>query len=212
VNPLESYIKAALNVFLLEELDNSRSFNLSHLKQLFNPQAVFGYAEQTLGGSKTEQNKDRVVYRLADGKTLKVARSQNGLLINEAEIGFGTNDKTAKMFPELIEYDREFNWLLTAAVEPMTNERFKEVTGITWSGFLFVLGAAFPKILGNVTKGQMVQHHHAFDKHYANNFVRQVISTTKECKLEPGTLTKIETWGVANGRPVIVKPSIKGIA
>lgn len=204
VNLLESYIQIALEAYLSEETATAEGFDLESFKQLSTLPQFLGYIERTLGNAKIGEGQGRSVYRLPDGKVLKIARNLSGIGQNEAEVSVCKNETTATIFPRIFDFDREFNWLIAEEAGRMTRVKFVELTGISWSEFIFVLGGAFPHSLSNPTKGQLAQYQHAYNKHYGNPFVRRVIGLIENCNYEPGDLAKIDSWGVIGNKPVIV--------
>lgn len=216
---LESYIKATLEAYILEEFDagtnaatpsslagsqGPQEFNLDHLKQLSSLPQALGYVERTLGHARIGQGQGRNVYRLSQGRVLKVARNSGGAGQNEAEATVCKSDATSDIFPAIFDLGQNGTWMIAEEAQPMTQTVFGELTGVPWNEFVFAVGGAFPKSLRNPTKGELVQFQQAFDKHYANKFFRRVINLMKDCKYEPGDIAKLDSWGVVRNRPVII--------
>lgn len=223
MNLLETYIKTALEAYLLEDFaaatgaatpralagaqnppEESQEFNLDQLKQLTTLPQVFGYVERTLGNARIGQGQGRNVYRLPGGRVLKMARNPGGTGQNQAEATVCKNDATADIFPSIFEVGPEFIWIIAEEAQPMNRVKFGELTGVPWNEFLFAIGGAFPRSIKNPTKGQLAQFQHAFEKHYANKFFRRVVNLVKDCKYEPGDIAKLDSWGIVRGRPVII--------
>lgn len=207
MNQLRTYIETVLENYLLEETSmqsTGHSFSMDELRALNQLQQVISYCFQTLGSSKIGQDQGRSVYRLGNGKVLKVANSHNGLNQNIAEVSVCKTPENANIFPEVYESNNQGYWLVAEEAAPMTRVTFKNLTGVPWNEFIFALGGAFPKAVSKASNGELRQYQLAFEKHYTNAFFRRVVNLIKDCNYEPGDLVKIDSWGLARGMPVIV--------
>lgn len=207
MNLLETYINAALDVFLAENVskqNQSGEFNLNVLKQLMNFSEITAYIQQTLANATIGEGQGRSVYKLPGGKVLKLAKNPGGVSQNYAEATVCKSQATIDIFPAVFDVQPQSYWLVVEEAMPITRVKFKELTGMSWSEFLFALGGAFPKSLKNPTNTQLAQYQHALNKHYSNVFLRRVIELIKTCKYEVADIGKFDSWGIARGKPVII--------
>lgn len=223
MNLLESYIRATLDAYLNEEFADAtgaatpssiaksqpvqpvfKEFDLEYLKQMDELTQVIVYVEKTLGQRKIGQGQGRSVYRLDDGRVLKVAKNSGGIGQNEAEVTVCKTPATADIFPGIFESDPKFTWIVAEEAQPMTRIKFEGLTGVSWSEFISALGGAFTKALGNASSGELRHYQQMFDKHFGNKFFRRVVNLVKDCKYEPGDLAKLDSWGIVKNRPVII--------
>jgi hypothetical protein len=208
MSPLRAYIEAALDTYLFEDYSPQiqEGFDLGVLRSLKDLPQIMAYAERVLGKTKIGQEQGRVVYRLGAGKCLKVARNVDGIAQNEAEITVCRSPESQDIFPRILDSDSQGMWLVAEEAVPMSSVEFKNLTGISWSKFVFAIGGVFPKTLSATTDGQIRQYQAAFDKHYTNRFFRRVVNSVKNCGYEPSNLVKLDSWGITRGMPVIVNP------
>lgn len=207
MNSLETYLTAALEAYLVEGLQETEMFDLAKLRLMTELPQIRWYVERTLDGCcYVGSGQARNVYRLPGGRVIKVAKNQGGLGQNEAEAGVCKSEATADIFPRVFEVGPQAAWLLAEEAQPMTRTKFSEFTGIPWGEFMFAIGGAFPHAvsMSHQSEGQQRQFQQAFDKHYANGFFRRVVNLIKDCKYEAGDIAKLDSWGIVNGRPVII--------
>jgi hypothetical protein len=149
------------------------------------------------------QGHGRTVYRAGNGLVLKVAKNQGGIAQNQTEVAAcGSSD----LFPQIKEAAPQGFWVLTEEAEPMTRVKFRELTGMGWGDFMSAVGGAFPKKLNKqkTSDGEIQNNRNNYEKHYTNPFFRKILSAINDCKYEPGDISKLDSWGVIDGRPVII--------
>lgn len=203
---LKNYINTLCESLLVENSE----FNNQELTLLNNLPEIKSYLSRTL--EKIGEGQSRSVYRIQPGEVIKVAKNTMGIEQNTNEINVCKSGEMSNMFPVIRQHHPEFYWLIAEEASPMTRVKFKELTGISWSDFLFVIGGAFPSSLKNPSSGEIRLCQQAFDKYYGNSFVRKVISTIKNCKYEPGDIAKLDSWGIVKNKPVIVDSgNVKGM-
>ncbi len=201
---LESYIAEVLETYLREDVQSE--FEISHLRNMRELPQIVGYVERTLGNARIGEGQGRSVYKLQNGTVLKVAKNLGGLSQNEAEATVCKSESTSDIFPKIFELGPEAAWLIAEEAKPMTRVRFSAITGIPWNEFQLAIGGAFPNALNvsHQTTNLLRQYQEMFNKHYSNPFLRRVIGLIKDCKYEPGDIAKLDSWGIARDKAVII--------
>lgn len=201
---LESYIAEVLETYLREDVQGE--FEINHLRNMKELPQIIGYVERTLGHSRIGEGQGRTVYRLQNGTVLKVAKNLGGISQNEAEATVCKSEETSDIFPRIFELGPNATWLIAEEAKGMTRVKFSTLTGIPWNEFQFAIGGSFPNSLdvSHQTANLLKQYQDAFNKHYANPFLRRVINLIKDCKYEPGDIVKLDSWGVVRNKPVII--------
>lgn len=200
MNLLESYISAVIESCLHEDM--SSSFDLDHLKTLQDPRQALAYAVQALGRPMGEGS-GRKVYHLYQGAVLKIAKNAAGIAQNQTEMAAcGSSD----LFPRILDSNPGGFWVVVEEAEKMTRVQFREMTGMGWGDFTSAIGGAFPQKLSKerTSDGEVQHNRNTYDKFFTNLFFRKVVSAIKDCKYEPGDISKLDSWGIIRGKPVIL--------
>lgn len=222
---LKEYIQAALGLYLLEDFNDttkpnkpgqpgqqgqsppqpgwdSHVFSIEQLRKIQNLQQVLIYVNTTLGAAKLGEGQGRVVYKLGGNKVLKVAKDSGGQGQNQAEATVCAATKDAfGLFPVVSEINPSHLWLVTEEASAMTEELFHKLTGLPWQTFTSGLMGAFSEKLKGTASEINKQN---FINSSQNPFFAKLVRVIKGCKYEPGDIAKLDSWGVINGKPVIV--------
>lgn len=218
-HPLHDYIQASLEAYLVEDFQDitrpirgslpssepephpSASFNVKELQRITEPQEMLSYISSTLGRMKIGEGEGRAVYKLGNGKVLKVAKNPGGQGQNQAEASVCADGSiTRSLFPQVSLEGPGYMWLVVEEAASMTREAFQQLTGLPWKKFISALKGAFVQKARNVSE---------YDKQnfidLSNNpFFSTIMRVIKECKYEPGDIAKLDSWGVVKGKPVII--------
>lgn len=215
---LTEFVQAALESYFMEDFadvtrpsksirpnttnpQSEGAFSLEQLRQIRTLEQVLGYVNATLGKMKIGEGQGRAVYKLGGNQVLKVAKNAGGVGQNQAEatVCAGEGD-TANLFPKVFEKGTGFLWLVMEEAAAMDPESFKRLTGMAWEKFQSGLKGAFENKARNVNE---------FDKQNfidcsRNPFFIKIVRVIKDCKYEPGDIAKLDSWGIINGKPVIL--------
>jgi hypothetical protein len=204
MNLLEAYISAVVDSILLE--DGSNAFSIDQLRSFQDLSQILGYIQATVGVAKIGEGQGRLVYKLGDGTVLKVAKDENGQVQNQTEAESCGSNGNEDLFPEVRESDPDGKWLISEEAAPMTRVLFRQLTGMGWGDFVSALAGAFPHKLNKekTSEGSIQHNRNSFEAQYSNLFFRKIISVIKDCKYEPGDISKLDSWGIINGKPVII--------
>lgn len=216
-SPLREYIKAAIELYLLEDFDAStkpvrkpgttappaqqQTFNFNELRALKDLDSVLEYVKKTLGRSLLGEGQGRLVYSLGNSRVLKVAKDQGGVGQNQSEANVcASSADVVTLFPKVFESSPSHFWLVTEEAKPMTEEAFKTLTGLPWRMFWSALKGAFAGKASNVTQADQQNYAQAS----ANQFFARVVKAIRDCRYEPGDIAKLDSWGIVGGKPVII--------
>lgn len=215
--PLHRYIEAAINLYLTEDFDASTApvrkpsssgsqtpqvaFNFDELRRLGDLNSVLEYVNKTLGRALLGEGQGRLVYRLGNGKVLKVAKNDGGIGQNQAEATVcSSSADVVSLFPKTFEQSPAGFWILVEEAQPMTEEAFRTLTGLTWKMFWSALKGAFSNKASNVTP----QDQQNYAQASANQFFARVVKAIRDCGYEPGDIAKLDSWGIVGGKAVII--------
>lgn len=215
--PLHRYIEAAINLYLSEDFDASTApvrkpsssgssapqvaFNFDELRKLGDLNAVLEYVNKTLERALLGEGQGRLVYRLGNGKVLKVAKNDGGIGQNQAEATVcASSADVVSLFPKTFEQSPAGFWILVEEAQPMTEDAFRSLTGLPWKTFWSALKGAFAGKASNVTP----QDQQNYAQASTNQFFARVVKAIRDCKYEPGDIAKLDSWGIVGGKAVII--------
>lgn len=215
--PLHRYIEAAIDLYLSEDFDASTApvrkpsssgssapqvaFNFDELRKLGDLNAVLEYVNKTLGRALLGEGQGRLVYRLGNGKVLKVAKNDGGIGQNQAEATVcASSADVVSLFPKTFEQSPAGFWILVEEAQPMTEDAFRSLTGLPWKTFWSALKGAFAGKASNVTP----QDQQNYAQASTNQFFARVVKAIRDCKYEPGDIAKLDSWGIVGGKAVII--------
>ena len=201
---VSSFISAVLDSVILEEVEGQpQSLNLLQLKQIPSLQQAIATIESVLtwGGA---EGQGRKVFKLEGRKVLKLAKNLAGVAQNEAEATVCRDEKNSSIFPKMFDFDPRYFWILVEEAEPMTRVKFESATNMPWREFLLSLAGAFMHKLAEPNNIKNQLYHASFEKNYGNPFLRRVINLINDCGYEPGDFAKLDSWGLIDGRVVVI--------
>lgn len=215
---LHRYIEAAVERYLTEDFDASTApvrrpttpggstapqvaFNMEELRKLQDLNSVLEYVNKTLGRALLGEGQGRLVYRVGNGRVLKVAKNDGGVGQNQAEgTVCASSADVVSLFPKVFEHSQAWFWLVTEEAQPMTEEAFQKLTQIPWKMFWSALKGAFSGKASNVTP----QDQQNYTQASTNQFFARVVKAIRDCKYEPGDIAKLDSWGIVGGKAVII--------
>lgn len=127
---LREFIRTLLNERIRQVEPRVRNFNLNEFKNLKTREECLAYAATTL--EFLGKGSSRSVFLLTSNKALKIAISDHpvGKIQNENEIEIYTNPTTKNVIAKIYDYDKNFNWIMSELVRPLTMHKFKTHFGI----------------------------------------------------------------------------------
>ena len=141
-----------------------------------------------------------MVYELTPGQlVLKVAKNTAGMGQNKEEATVCTADPQMSYFAKVSEVGPENMWIVQEQAEHMDPGKFQSLTGIPWKKFNSGLFGLFG------TPGAIQPKHQQDAKELgANPFFDEIVKIIKSCGYVPDDLTKLDSWGIVKGKPVII--------
>lgn len=217
---LKRYINEVLEAYLMEDFaDSTRKvapqpkgatpatgaapqgqFNIAQLRTIPTLEQVLVYVAATLGNFKIGEGQGRAVFKLGNSQVLKVAKDTGGQGQNKAEATVCSADGSLDLFPQVSELGPQNMWLVTQEASGMTDDLFQKLTGLPWTQFTSGLKGAFEGKAMNVKDVDRQN----FIEASKNQFFSKIVRVVKACAYEPGDLAKLDSWGVINGKPVII--------
>lgn len=212
---LETYIERMVESMLMEEDPSMASTpavrkkpgQQQQIKQTFDMgqfQAVQGldakmrYLYSTL--KQIGLGSSRVVFQFSDKLALKMAKNDAGVGQNKAEATVCTIDPNLGLFAKVEQVGQGYEWLLSEFALPMDEGQFQQLTHVSWKTFTSALLAAFPDKASKV----LDQNKQDLQSLGQSSWFKRLLNVVKACKYEPGDIAKLDSWGIVNGRPVII--------
>jgi len=177
--------------------DNSASLGvvLRNLGKLQTFTARKKYAEENL--ERLSSGSSRLTY-LTNAKTvIKLASNEKGLAQNEAE----THPKAkSQHLNPVLQHDPKYAWIEVPFLNKLTEKKFQEITGLDFEQFGESLRYGLRDISGNSDKDKPRK----FAEIAKTPLYQEMVRVGKACKLMPGDLARISSWGEKEGKPVLI--------
>lgn len=120
--------------------DYPQSFNMEEFKKLNSFSKRIKYCEENL--ERINSGSSRIVYKIDDEKVLKLAKNAKGLAQNDVEIRNSQDYYISSLLADIFEYDENDLWLEMEYCKKLTFGRFKEITGVSFKDFKYILNYA----------------------------------------------------------------------
>lgn len=143
--------------------------------------------------SKIKAGSSRIAYDYAPGLIIKLAKNEKGLEQNRTEADYFIQQHYKDIVANVKDSDPNDYWMVVEKVERISPNKFKSLTQINFDDFcMFIKSKFHPKenIKVNIDLND-------------NEFVGEVMDLIANFNLLTGDITKISSWGDANGRAVL---------
>lgn len=177
--------------------DNSASLSvvLRNLGQLQTFTARKKYAEENL--ERLSSGSSRLTYLTNQKTVVKLASNEKGLAQNKAE----THPKTkSQHLNPTLRHDKNYAWIEVPFLNRLTEKEFYAMTGLDFEQFGEALRYGLRDISGNSDKDKPRK----FADIAKTPLYKEMVRIGKACKLMPGDLARISSWGEKDGKPVII--------
>lgn len=187
---------------LLYEKIRSKRFKMSEFRSLKTHEEILKYAYRNL--KEIGQGSSRAVFALSSRFVLKVAMNKRGIAQNEAELDIYTDPATKSITSKIIEYDNQYNWLISELVRPIINRfEFHDLTGIRW--FSFTEGIEEAVYEGIEEAINFIRSEHITLDQKSIEFITAVFTMARNTKILRGDLSRVDHWGkTTNGQVVVL--------
>ena len=128
----------------------------------------------------------RYVYNINNEYVLKLAKNNKGIEQNKTEISVSNSGKYNDITANIVEYDTNGLYLIQQKAYRVTEQNFKDITGLQLDGFLYYL-----------------RHNIKWDGSNVK-FYNKVNSLVKDFSLDRFDITSEDSWGIINNNVVIV--------
>lgn len=128
----------------------------------------------------------RYVYNINNEYVLKLAKNNKGIEQNKTEINISNSGKYNDITANIVEYDTNGLYLIQQKAYRVTDQNFKDITGLQLDGFLYYL-----------------RHNIKWDGSNVK-FYNKVNSLVKDFSLDRFDITSENSWGIINNNVVIV--------
>jgi hypothetical protein len=168
---------------------------LKNLSKLETYTARKKYAERNL--EHLSSGSSRIVYLTPDKTIVKLAKNDKGIAQNKAEC----NPKMkSKFLNQVIKHADNYAWIETQYLDKITEKEFEKLVGIPFNDF----GQAIRFGLKNVSKNSELTKPENFDKVANTEIYKEMKRIGEQFKLMPGDLARISSWGIKDGRPILI--------
>jgi tRNA A-37 threonylcarbamoyl transferase component Bud32 len=173
-------------------------FNFNDFKNL-KPKEQYIFL-QKLPSRKMGSGTARFVTNIGNGKVIKFAMNNAGLMQNKEEVKiFKKNEEFSHLVPAVYDYDPRFQWVLSEIVNPLPNNEgkamnlFYDKTGIDYDVFIDNLEYV-------METGELLD-----DSLDNSVFFVDIVRFAKKTGLITGDITPLEHWGInSDGRLVLL--------
>lgn len=128
----------------------------------------------------------RLVYDINNEYVLKLAKNNKGIAQNKVEINISKSNKYNDIIAKVVEFNDNGNYLIQQKAKSISDDRFEELTGLQYQGFLYYL---------RFNKEWSGENRVLFDT---------VSSLIDEFDLDRFDVASESSWGEINGRVVLI--------
>jgi hypothetical protein len=179
----------------LPENSTDLSTVLKNIEGLETYQARKNYAEKNL--EHLSSGSSRIVYLAPDKTVIKVAKNDKGIAQNKAE---ANPEMKASCLNKIISHADNHAWIQKHRLDKITTKQFTEMTGLDFNDFGEAIRYGLRKVSGNSDMGKP----NNFDKVEKSAIYKELKDIGSKYHLMPGDLARISSWGVKDGKPVLI--------
>lgn len=168
---------------------------LKNLDELDTYAARKKYAEKNL--KRLSSGSSRLVYLTDADTVVKLASNDKGLAQNEAE----SNPKMkSPLINKIISKSKDFIWIQTHFLDKITEKDFEEMIGVGFKDF----GKAIDYGLKNISESSGKKKPKNYEEIIELDIYKELKRLGEMHNLMPGDLSRISSWGMKNGNPVLI--------
>jgi len=170
---------------------------LGNLEKLETYNARKKYAEANL--EHLSSGSSRIVYLTKNKTVVKLAKNDKGLQQNEAEREASAKCHS-KFLNKVLNYAKDYSWVEVPFLEKITEKEFEEMTGQKFSDFGDAISYGLRDISGSSDKKEPKN----FKEVQKSEIYKEIKDIGHSCKLLPGDLSRISSFGEKDGHPVLL--------
>lgn len=179
---LRKFIATTIREYLNEQVLSTNDIN--NFKQLQKFADRKKYADENY--KLLNKGTGRYVYDINHEYVLKLAKNNKGIEQNKTEINISKSGKYNDITANVVEFDENGLYLIQQKAYRLTEQGFKDITGLQLQGFLYYLRHDKKWDGGNV------------------KFYNKVNSLVNEFELDRFDIANENSWGIINNNVVIV--------
>lgn len=173
-------------------------FSFEDLSQCESYSDKLGYARDHL--EFLGSGSSRHVFVLSDGKVLKVASNENGMIQNNVEKFY--SDTKWDRLSKVHDYDEDFMWIVSERTEPIDEIMFESIFGITMETMYVHLyhqrsGVFFENNpISTPVAEYMLEIIEKRNKTKDVSIIKEIIDKSVEMGINNSDIPRIENWGL----------------
>ncbi len=179
---LRKFIATTIREYLNEQVLSSN--DIDNFTQLHKFSDRKKYADENY--KLLNKGTGRYVYDINNEYVLKLAKNNKGIEQNKTEINISKSGKYNDITANVVEFDDNGLYLIQQKAYRLTEQGFKDITGLQLQGFLYYL-----------------RHDRKWDGENIK-FYNKVNSLVNEFELDRFDITNENSWGIINNNVVIV--------
>ncbi len=168
---------------------------LSNLERLETYNARKKYAERNL--KHLSSGSSRIVYLTPSQTIVKLAKNDKGIAQNKAE---ANPEMKSKYLNKILSCAKNYAWCEVPFLDKITEKEFEEMTGLKFDDFGDSIRYGLKEVSGNTDK----EKPESFEKVSKSDIYKEMKDIGEKFKLLPGDMARISSWGVKDGRPVLI--------
>lgn len=179
---LRKFIATTIREYLNEQVLSTN--DIDNFKQLHKFSDRMKYADENY--KLLNKGTGRYVYDINNEYVLKLAKNNKGIEQNKTEINISKNGKYNDITANVVEFDNNGLYLIQQKAYRLTEQGFKDITGLQLQGFLYYL-----------------RHDKEWDGENVK-FYNKVNSLVNEFELDRFDIANENSWGIINNNVVVV--------
>jgi|SRR5208283_3621579 len=168
---------------------------LGNIEGLETYRARKEYAEKNL--ERLSSGSSRIVYLTPQKTVVKLAKNDRGIAQNKAEANPAMK---SKYLNKVIGCATNYSWMETNYLDKINEKEFAEMTGLDFEDFDEAISYGLQNVSGNTGKEKPEN----FDEVSKSDIYKELKDIGQKFKLMPGDLGRISSWGVKDGKPVLI--------
>lgn len=180
--------------------DYPQSFNVADLDAQTTYAGKKRYLEQHL--RKIGAGSSRIVYLVDNTKVIKLAKNEKGLAQNQVENDYYIQNEYSDVVAHIFDTDNKDYWIEMELAKRLSPKRFKELIGLDWDEYCYVLRFVFGPTKFNIPEFNQEK----IDFYYEHPFAGQILDMSGNAGTSFGDLIRISSYGEVsrNGKPLVV--------
>jgi len=198
---IRKIIREAINSSIQE--DYPEMFKMEEFKTLTSFKERIRYCESFL--KRISSGSSRIVYKIDDGKVLKLAGNKKGIAQNETEVDFSKETNINYLFAKVYDYDPGFLWVEMQFAKKLTESKFAQINMFSFKDFAAVLKEKYYDVV-EFRKGPRPANIHPDIKEriWESEFYKDVTDYMVNFDTPVGDLIKTSSYGIVGEDEIVL--------